>query len=87
MLRVAVPEGWSQFPEAYAVDQFRGSVDEDPPSTFWGSYLFLLKDRSALVGSGGYKGEPSDGIVEVGYEIAPGYQNRGFATEATRGMI
>ncbi|MDQ3783354.1 MAG: GNAT family N-acetyltransferase [Actinomycetota bacterium] len=49
--------------------------------------FFLLKDHFSLVGSGGYKGGPRGGIVEVGYEIAPGHQNQGFATEASRGMI
>lgn len=28
-----------------------------------------------------------DGRVEVGYEIAPGFRNQGFATEATRAMV
>ena len=59
----------------------------DPASPDWGTYLFLLRDRSWLVGSGGYKGEPVDGVVEVGYEIAPQFQNQGLATEATRAMI
>lgn len=53
----------------------------------WGTYLFLLRDGSSLVGSGGYKGPPRDGVVEVGYEIAPEYRNQGFAAEAKRALI
>jgi ribosomal-protein-alanine N-acetyltransferase len=42
----------------------------------------------ALVGNGGFTGEPDDsGAVEIGYEIAPKHRNRGFATEAARAMI
>ena len=43
---------------------------------------------NALVGSGGFKGGPDpDGVVEIGYEIASEYWNRGFGTQAARGMV
>ena len=86
LLGVSVAEGWPHFPEAYAVERLRTEADRDPASGVGGTYLFLSKDHPWLVGSGGYKGEPSRGIVEVGYEIAPDFQNRGLATEATRAM-
>lgn len=47
----------------------------------------MLKDGAVLVGSGGFKGGPLEGAVEVGYEIAPEFQGQGFATEAIRAMI
>jgi RimJ/RimL family protein N-acetyltransferase len=86
LLGVAIPDGWPHFPEAYSVEAF--STPEDGASArVWGTYLFLLNDRCSLVGSGGYKGKPVDGVVEVGYEVAPNFQNRGLATEATRSMV
>lgn len=88
LLRAHVPEAWPHFPEAYVWRRAgMGEGDDDSSSALWGTYLFLLRDASALVGSGGYKGEPNAGLVEVGYEIAPEFQNQGFATEAMRGMI
>lgn len=40
------------------------------------------------MGNGGFKGEPNEsGIVEIGYEIAAEYWNRGLATEAVQGLI
>ncbi len=33
-----------------------------------------------LVGSGGFKGPPADGVAEIGYEIAPALRGRGYAT-------
>jgi RimJ/RimL family protein N-acetyltransferase len=39
-----------------------------------------------LVGSGGYKGPPVRREVEIGYEIAPAYRRRGYATAATLAM-
>lgn len=88
ILGVAIPEGWPHFPEAYAVDHVvTTGGGPDAASDTWGTYLFVLRDRTWLVGSGGYKGRPTDGVVEVGYEVAPKFRGRGLATEATRGMV
>lgn len=45
--------------------------------------FFLCPSERALVGNGGFA-EPLDdaGEVEIGYEIAPQFRNRGFATAA-----
>ena len=32
-------------------------------------------------------GPPDHGVVEVGYEIAPEFRRRGYATTATRAMV
>ena len=40
-----------------------------------------------LVGSGGFVGPPDHGVVEIGYEIAPEFRRRGYATAATRAMV
>jgi RimJ/RimL family protein N-acetyltransferase len=80
---IAVIEGWAGFPEAlpHALDAVRRH-ESDP----WGSHLFF-DDDGALVGFGGFKGPPIEGVVEVGYAIAPARQGRGLATAATRTMI
>lgn len=41
----------------------------------------------ALVGVGGFKGPPTDGVVELGYSIVPSAQRRGYATKAVRELI
>jgi ribosomal-protein-alanine N-acetyltransferase len=83
--RFAIPvvEGWAGFPEAlpFALEGARRH-DADP----WSAHLFF-DDDGALVGFGGFKGPPADGLVEVGYAIAPERQGRGLATGATRAMI
>jgi RimJ/RimL family protein N-acetyltransferase len=86
LLGTAIPQGWPHFPEAYS-RQFFSRTDGDPDPRVWGSYLFLLRDGSSLVGSGGFKGKPREGLVEIGYEVAPPFQNQGFATEAARAMV
>jgi RimJ/RimL family protein N-acetyltransferase len=40
-----------------------------------------------LVGWGGFKGPPRDGVVELGYEIAESRRERGLATAAVRAML
>jgi [ribosomal protein S5]-alanine N-acetyltransferase len=54
----------------------------------WLPYLFLVRSDQALVGFGGFKSFPdSKCMVEIGYSVAPNYQDRGFATSAVRQFI
>jgi RimJ/RimL family protein N-acetyltransferase len=80
---IPVVAGWVGFPEALAV-----AVDgarrrsEDP----WGTHLFF-DDDGALVGFGGFKGEPIGGEVELGYAVAPERQGRGVATAVVEQLV
>ena len=88
MIGARIPDGWPHFPAAYVSDDMRQLMSEiETEGSPWGPYLFLSRDRTRLIGSGGFKGEPRDGGVEVGYEIAPGLRERGYATEATEGLV
>jgi RimJ/RimL family protein N-acetyltransferase len=40
-----------------------------------------------LVGWGGFKGSPHDGVIELGYAIAPSWEGRGLATAAVRELL
>lgn len=53
----------------------------------WGARFFVAGDPPELVGWGGFKGPPEDGVVELGYEIAEVRRGRGLATAATRAML
>lgn len=86
ILNVAVPDSWPQFTDAmpYAYKQLKA----DPSLFGWWTYLFIHPVERSLVGSGGYKGKAdSSGMVEIGYEIAAEYRNRGLATEAAWGLV
>lgn len=50
-------------------------------------YFILCGSERQLIGNGGFKGRPKDGMAEVGYSILPEFQRKGFATEATRALI
>jgi RimJ/RimL family protein N-acetyltransferase len=81
----AVADGWEAFPEA--VPAARAALAADPESARWGTRLFLLDEERTLVGWGGFKGPPVDGVVELGYAVAPAFRRRGIATGAVREML
>ncbi|HEX5910170.1 MAG TPA: GNAT family N-acetyltransferase, partial [Thermoleophilaceae bacterium] len=76
-LGTGVVPGWTTF---------TGALEHATPGP-WGTHLFLAGDPAELVGWGGFKGPPVDGVVELGYEIAEARQGRGLATAAVRAML
>jgi len=51
--------------------------------------LFYIVERSSglLVGTCGFKGEPTNGGVEIGYGVGADYRGRGYATESVRALL
>jgi RimJ/RimL family protein N-acetyltransferase len=84
MLKSPIPDGWPEFPEA--IDFTAEKLREHPEQREWWMHFFLDAETDALVGSGGFVGPPVDGTVEVGYEIAPPFRGRGFATAAAAAL-
>ena len=86
-LNIQVPKNWSEFGSAifqYALDKIIAA----PDSSKWWTYLPILTSSNTLIGSCGFKGPPTpNGEVELGYEVAKEYRNRGFATEITRHLV
>lgn len=80
IMGATIPASWPQHPEAI---QFTlAALDERPEEADWWMYVFIDRGLASLIGSGGFKGPSQEGIVEIGYEIAPGFQGRGYATAA-----
>jgi [ribosomal protein S5]-alanine N-acetyltransferase len=78
-----VPDGWPEFPESigFSIDRLRDHPDEAQ----WWMHFFFADD--ALVGSGGFVGPPDDGVVEIGYEVAPEFRGRGLGVAAARALV
>ncbi len=86
-INATVQDNWTEF-GVHALQYSLNKLSESENENNWWTYFPIHKFDNNLIGCGGYKGKPSnDGIVEVGYEIAPNYRNRGFATEMARGLI
>ena len=87
LLQVTLPKDWPHFSHAFSLSENK-PADSSSGLTHWRGYFFIWPAGGVLVGNGGFKGPPNRlGKVEIGYEIAAEYWNRGFATEAVQGMI
>ncbi|HRN33156.1 MAG TPA: GNAT family N-acetyltransferase [Saprospiraceae bacterium] len=86
-LNVNVQDNWTEFgvaPLKYSISRLKESEEEKN----WWTYFPIYKQNNTLIGSCGYKGKPTvEGIIEIGYEIAHQYRNRGLATELAKGLI
>jgi [ribosomal protein S5]-alanine N-acetyltransferase len=85
VLGCAVVPGWVSFMGALAAT--RDALAAEPAGAEWGARLFLAGQPPELVGWGGFKGPPRDGVVELGYEIAADRRGQGLATGAARAML
>jgi RimJ/RimL family protein N-acetyltransferase len=67
------------------LEALRTAAATDP----WHHGFFVVdRERRCVVGSAGFKGPPdASGVVEIAYGIAPGFQNRGYATEAAKALV
>jgi len=86
-------------PAAEGLREFYGSDDVSPAwldglraATAGDPWVhgFAVVDResNSVIGSVGFKQPPdADGMVEIAYGIVPGYQGRGFATEAAEAGV
>ena len=91
-LGAAVPATWPpQFLDPPALHFTLARLGAGLEQAGWWLYFILLpggETGPTLIGSAGYKGPPSaDGTVEVGYGIVRDRQRRGYASEATHGLV
>ena len=86
-LNVDVATNWSEF----GLDVFRyvkDKIDKHPQEVKWWSYIAKHNEDNIIIGNGGFKGKPDEnGLVEIGYAIAPTYRNKGLATEMARLLV
>ena len=89
LLDVKLADDWLGFDAAQeAMQPSYQHLKSHPEILGWWTYLFVHKPDRTLIGLGGFKGLVNEeGMVELGYAIAPAYRRRGLAIEATRGMI
>lgn len=57
------------------------------PSPWHLGFAVVDREASSVVGSGGFKGPPTEGVVEIAYGIVPSHQGRGYATEVARALM
>ncbi len=69
--------------------EFKARLDAAPaPDPWTDGYAIVHQADQLVIGLCGYTGPPGeDGVVEIGYGIAPGYRGSGHATEAARALV
>jgi RimJ/RimL family protein N-acetyltransferase len=86
-LQVNIADCWSEFGKdifEFVLDKIKAR----PETNIWWTYFPILIETNTLIGSCGFKGAPDkNGLVELGYEIAPSYRNKGLATEITNSLL
>jgi RimJ/RimL family protein N-acetyltransferase len=86
-LNIVVPDKWTEFGSRSLKYSLTKLTSEESEQGWW-TYFPIHKGDNKLIGSCGYKGKPnSNGIVEIGYEIATEYRNRGLATEVVKALM
>lgn len=59
----------------------------DPAAQPWLVRAVVHRDQRDVVGHVGFHGPPRRGRVEIGYEIMPGHQRKGYAREAAQALL
>lgn len=86
-LGVDVPDNWTEFGKE-ALQYAHNKLEKNSSERGWWTYLPILKSENILIGSGGYKGKPTnEGEIEIGYEITPEFRNQGLATELAKALV
>ncbi len=93
LLAAEVPPSWP--PGEYdrtALEFFRTRLKDGVPTAGWYGWYAIRRATgtapAALVAAGGFLGPPSeDGVVELGYSVAPEHRGFGYATEMTRALV
>ncbi len=99
LLSASVPDEWPPEILADALPLFLEWIEAAPDRAGWYVWyavmrapreaLDLLADNTddILMASGGFKGPPEDGTVEIGYSVLPRFQGQGYAAEMVRALI
>jgi [ribosomal protein S5]-alanine N-acetyltransferase len=78
----AVPVVTGALPPRFILDAAVAALKGGKPPLWFSPFLFVEGISPRAVGSGGFKGAPSNGRVEIGYGVAGECRGRGIATEA-----
>ena len=99
LLSATVPDEWPPEILADALPVFLEWIEAAPDRVGWYVWYAMMRaPREAsdmlagdvgdiLIASGGFKGPPQDGAVEIGYSVLSRFQGQGYATEMVRALI
>ncbi len=74
-------------PPAVLFDLAAQALAAGKPLLWHAPWLIVSADGQWVVGAMGFKAPPQDGLVEIGYNVAPAWQGRGVASAAVRQLL
>ncbi len=82
-----MPEGWPAEELKEVAPYFIKILSESPDMAGKLCWFIVEKERNIVIGSIGFKAMPDkNGIVEIGFGIDHAFRQKGYATEAVRGL-
>lgn len=70
-----------------AYGEMLSGCKSDPTNRIWfAPWRMTLKDDNTYIGDLAFKGPARENVVEIGYGILPGYEGKGYTTEAVQAM-
>jgi RimJ/RimL family protein N-acetyltransferase len=74
--------------DAHVLGMRHAQLTADPREEPWLYRVAVLRGTRQIVGRAGFHAPPdADGMVEIGYSVAPAFRRRGFALEMARGLM
>lgn len=62
--------------------------DSRGPDPWRHGFFVVQREQAVVIGMAGFKGPPdATGTVEISYGIVPGFEGRGYATEAAAALV
>jgi len=86
MMGADTVEGWLTSVES--VEQAMALLEASSQNLRWGMHIVLHKADNKIIGTCGYNGQADDnGVVDIGYALAPSYRNQGIEREIAKGLM
>ena len=89
-LNAAIPIEWPPEEVRGVLGFFADQMDAGMTGDSWVNYYWIAHTTDGappvLVGSGGFKSKPVNGLVELGYGTLKQFQRQGYATEAVSAL-
>jgi RimJ/RimL family protein N-acetyltransferase len=79
-----IPVVTGALPPRFILEAAVDALREGKPPIWFSPFAFIESDPTQVTGTGGFRGYPASGRIEIGYGVAEICRGRGIATAAVR---